>query len=107
MRSLLEQSVLVRAAPETVFALYADVPGWTGWDPDVRAASIDGPFVTGAVGSLTPMKGPRNRIAFVSVVPGRSFGLPPLSLIGVPANACPCAAPTACSRLSSSYEGAA
>ena len=73
MRSFLEQSVLVRAAPEVVFALYADVPGWAGWDPDVRAASIDGPFVTGAVGSLTPMKGPRNRIAFVSVVPGRSF----------------------------------
>jgi hypothetical protein len=60
MQSFLEESVLVRAAPEVVFALYADVSGWAGWDPDVRSASIDGPFVTGAVGSLTPMKGPRN-----------------------------------------------
>ena len=72
MRSF-EESVVVRATPEAIFALYADVAGWPAWDPEVRAASLDGPFAAGSTGSLTPTKGPRARITVVGVAPGRSF----------------------------------
>jgi hypothetical protein len=68
-----EQSVLVNAAPERVFALYADVPNWNRWDPDTKASSISGPFQTGTGGSLTPTKGNTVPMLLTSVVPNHSF----------------------------------
>lgn len=38
----------VQAPPERIFGLIADVASWPRWNPDVRAASIDGPFVHGS-----------------------------------------------------------
>lgn len=70
---LIEEKIEIFAEPETVFALYADVPGWPDWDPDTKAASIDGPFVTGATGRLTPTKGFTVPMRFVSVVRNRAF----------------------------------
>ena len=68
-----EHSVLVNAAPERLFALYADVPNWNRWDPDTKASSISGPFQAGARGSLTPTKGNTVPMLLTSVVPNRSF----------------------------------
>jgi len=68
-----EHSVLVNAAPERLFALYADVPNWHRWDPDTKASSIQGPFQTGTTGSLTPTKGNTVPMLLMSVVPNRSF----------------------------------
>jgi uncharacterized protein YndB with AHSA1/START domain len=68
-----EHSILVNAAPERVFALYADVPNWNRWDPDTKASSISGPFKTGTSGSLTPTKGNTVPMLITSVVPNRSF----------------------------------
>jgi hypothetical protein len=54
----IEHRIHVAAPPKRIFALYADVangPLW--WDPDTKAASIEGLFQTGAVGRLTPTRG--------------------------------------------------
>jgi hypothetical protein len=69
----IEHSILVNAAPEVLFTLYADVPNWNRWDPDTKASSIQGPFQTGTTGSLTPTKGNTVPIVLTSVVPNHSF----------------------------------
>lgn len=71
--SVFEGIVTVAATPSQVFALWADSPGWAAWDPDVKAASIDGPFVAGATGTITPVQGPTMRIRVTRVVPDRAF----------------------------------
>lgn len=37
----------VPAPPERVFTLISDIAAWPTWNPDVRAASIEGPLVAG------------------------------------------------------------
>ena len=64
---------MVRATPARVFALYADSAGWPRWDPDLRSASLVGPFAPGSVGSITPKKGPPTRIRLTRVVADRAF----------------------------------
>ncbi|MCU0626938.1 MAG: SRPBCC family protein [Gemmatimonadaceae bacterium] len=68
-----EGTITVRATPAQVFALWADSAGWPRWDPDVKAARIDGPFVAGATGSITPQQGPTLRIRVTRVLPDRAF----------------------------------
>jgi uncharacterized protein YndB with AHSA1/START domain len=43
-----EATVHVSAAPEQVWKLLADVPGWPDWNPEIKEASIDGPLASGA-----------------------------------------------------------
>lgn len=68
-----EEKVLINAPAEKVFALYAGVSSWPAWDPDVKFASIDGAFASGATGTLHPSKGPKANISFTEVVLNRSF----------------------------------
>lgn len=68
-----EEQILVSAPAEKIFALYSNVSGWSSWDPDVKASSIEGSFVTGANGTLEPSKGPKAKNTFTEVVPNRSF----------------------------------
>lgn len=66
-------TIIVRATPARLFALYADSAGWARWDPDIRAASLDGPFAVGSRGSITPRQGPPTTIRLTRVVPDRAF----------------------------------
>jgi uncharacterized protein YndB with AHSA1/START domain len=66
-------SVLVQATPAAVFACWADAAGWATWDPDVKAASMDGPFATGTTGRIAPREGPTMAIRLSRVEPGRAF----------------------------------
>jgi hypothetical protein len=68
-----EEQILISAPVEKIFSLYANVSGWSSWDPDVKTSSIEGAFVSGANGTLEPTKGPKAKITFVEVVPNRSF----------------------------------
>ncbi|MCA2997643.1 MAG: SRPBCC family protein [Rhodocyclaceae bacterium] len=68
-----EQQILISAPVEKIFALYANVAGWSCWDPDVKSSSINGAFASGANGTLEPTKGPKAKIAFIEVIPYRSF----------------------------------
>jgi hypothetical protein len=68
-----EGTVIVRCRPEDVFALYANAPSWAEWDPDIKAATRDGPFAAGSVGTITPRQGPIMKIYVTQVDPNRSF----------------------------------
>ncbi len=67
-----ESSTTINAPAGTVFALYANVAGWPTWDPDLKAASLAGPFISGAVGEVTPHSGPKSALHFVEVIQGKS-----------------------------------
>jgi Polyketide cyclase / dehydrase and lipid transport len=73
------------AAPEHVFALWADVEGWPAWDASLLATTLDGPFAAGTAGTLHP-EGMPEPIAFVitAVEDGAGFAdetrLGPLAL---------------------------
>lgn len=69
----IEHSIVVRATPARLFAIYADVSNWNRWDPDTKASHIDGPFRAGTRGSLTPARGNRVAMSLTSVMPDRSF----------------------------------
>jgi len=62
------------AAPEAVFALWADVEGWPAWDASLIATTLDGPFAAGSAGTLHP-QGMPEPIAFelTAVEPGVGF----------------------------------
>ena len=60
-----EASTNISAPTTTVFALYANVAGWPVWDPDLKAASLAGPFGSGAVGEVSPRSGPKSALRFV------------------------------------------
>lgn len=67
-----EASTTINAPAKAVFALYANVAGWPTWDPDLKAASLAGPFVSGAVGEVSPHSGPKSALRFVEVIQGKS-----------------------------------
>jgi uncharacterized protein YndB with AHSA1/START domain len=67
-----EASTTIHAPAATVFALYANVAGWPSWDPDLKASSLQGAFVSGAVGEVKPHSGPKSELRFVEVVQGKS-----------------------------------
>ena len=68
-----EEQIVIAASPEKVFALYENVADWASWDSDVKAATIEGSFSSGASGSLHPSSGHKVRIKFTEVMPNRSF----------------------------------
>lgn len=68
-----EHSIVVNAPPQRLFAIYADVANWHRWDPDTKAAHLNGPFQVGASGSLTPAKGNTVPMVITSIEPDRSF----------------------------------
>jgi uncharacterized protein YndB with AHSA1/START domain len=67
-----EASTTINAPMATVFALYADVGNWPQWDPDLKASSLKGAFVSGAVGEIKPHSGPKSELKFVEVIAGKS-----------------------------------
>ncbi len=67
-----EASTTIAAPIATVFALYADVAGWPSWDPDLKVASLQGRFASGAVGEVVPHGGPKSTLRFVEVIQGKS-----------------------------------
>jgi len=68
-----QEEIIIQSTPNKVFSLYRDVRNWPSWDPDVKASTIEGEFTTGAVGSLTPSKGPKSKIYFRSIEENESF----------------------------------
>jgi hypothetical protein len=65
--------VRTKASPEQVWALWTDVATWSRWDRDVEASQLDGPFVLGTRGVLTPRGGPKTRFVLTSVEPHVGF----------------------------------
>lgn len=62
------------AAPEAVFALWADVENWPAWDASLIAATLEGPFAAGTTGTLHPQGLPEPiAFALTAVEPGAGF----------------------------------
>jgi uncharacterized protein YndB with AHSA1/START domain len=68
-----EASTQINAPSAAVFSLYANVAGWPNWDPDVKTATLDRSFVSGARGVIVPHGGPKSEIIFVEVVKNKKF----------------------------------
>lgn len=69
----IRRNVTVAATPATIFRIYRDVSNWHTWDPDTKSASLDGPFIAGACGRLTPTKGRTVPMRLTEVAPDRCF----------------------------------
>jgi hypothetical protein len=50
-----EHSVETSAAPEAIWRLWADVPGWPGWNGDIERIELDGPFAAGSRIVMIPL----------------------------------------------------
>lgn len=68
-----EEKIIINATADKLFSIYANVSGWSSWDPDVKSSSINGNFSTGATGMIQPSNGPKAKITFTEVVSNRSF----------------------------------
>lgn len=68
-----EHRITVAAPAERVYAIYVDVSMWHTWDPDTKSASLNGPFIAGSRGTLTPTKGRTVPMLLIEAVANRSF----------------------------------
>ena len=68
-----EHRITIAASAQRIFGIYEDVKNWPAWDPDTKAATLDGPFRVGSRGRLTPSKGNTVPMVFTEVKPGRCF----------------------------------
>ena len=50
-----EHSIETSAAPEAIWRLWADVPGWSAWNSDIEAIELVGPFAAGSRIVMTPI----------------------------------------------------
>lgn len=49
-----ECSIETKASPETIWALFSDVPGWVKWIAGLDRVEINGPFEAGTTFVMTP-----------------------------------------------------
>lgn len=49
-----EHHIETTAAPDAIWALFADVPGWQGWNAGIEHIELDGPFATGTWMTMKP-----------------------------------------------------
>jgi Polyketide cyclase / dehydrase and lipid transport len=68
-----EHRITVRATPAAMFRIYEDVANWHTWDPDTKAAALDGPLRVGATGKLTSTKGRAVPMRITDVVKDSRF----------------------------------
>lgn len=68
-----EATTQIKAPRARVFSKYSNVSAWPTWDPDVKAASLTGDFVSGAKGVIVPHGGPKSEIVFIEVVADKKF----------------------------------
>ena len=53
----IEHSGETTAPAEAIWSLWADVPGWREWNPDIERVEITGPFAGGTTFTMTPIGG--------------------------------------------------
>jgi hypothetical protein len=49
-----EHSIEATGSPEAVWRVWADVPSWGEWNPDIERIELDGPFAAGGTITMTP-----------------------------------------------------
>ncbi|MCK9874626.1 SRPBCC family protein [Frankia sp. Ag45/Mut15] len=68
-----EHSATVEVSAEAVWKLYTNPESWGTWDSGIVGLTLDGPFVPGTTGKLTPKGQDPVTITLVEVVENRSF----------------------------------
>lgn len=58
---------------DAVWELWTDPATWSGWDEGLERAELEGPFVEGACGVITPLKGRRAAFTVEAVDMGQSY----------------------------------
>jgi hypothetical protein len=49
-----EHAIETTASPEAIWRVWADVPRWGEWNPDIERIEISGPFEAGSTITMTP-----------------------------------------------------
>src|SRR5439155_18946741 len=49
-----EHSIEAAGSPEAIWRVWADVPSWGEWNPDIERIELDGPFAAGSTITMTP-----------------------------------------------------
>ncbi|MGW4945597.1 SRPBCC family protein [Actinoplanes sp. NPDC004185] len=73
MKTIATAQLTSDVRPQAFFARWADMATWPEWNTDTEWVRLDGPFRTGATGTLKPKGGPATRFVVTSLVPGREF----------------------------------
>jgi hypothetical protein len=50
-----EHTIETSAAPEAIWRLWADIPGWPAWNGDIGHIELHGPFAAGSRFVMTPV----------------------------------------------------
>ena len=61
------------ASPAQIWAIWTDVEHWSVWDTELSDARLEGAFVLGAVGKLTPKTGRVSPFVISQLSPGKSY----------------------------------
>lgn len=68
-----EHSIETAASPETIWAAFADVRGWTRWNAGIERIEFEGPFVVGAAMTMQPPGQEPIRSTLIEVRPNEGF----------------------------------
>ncbi len=68
-----DHSIQTAAAPERIWALFRDVPGWKRWNAGIEQIDLEGPFATGTWFSMTPPGQEALRTKLIDVRDGEHF----------------------------------
>src|SRR3954462_6204143 len=68
-----EHSIQTSAAPERIWAIFKDVPGWKAWNAGIEQIELEGPFATGTWFSMTPPGQDALRTKLIDVREGQHF----------------------------------
>lgn len=65
--------ILTPATPATVWQLFADVDGWSGWNAGIESIALHGPFADGTAFTMKPPGEDAMTSRLANVVDGCSF----------------------------------
>jgi len=68
-----EHDIQTSAAPERLWAIFQDVPGWKRWNAGIEQIELEGPFATGTWFSMTPPGQEVLRSQLIDVRDGEHF----------------------------------
>ncbi len=66
-------TIAVNNTPYKVWQTLTDVTNWHVWDTELVDAMLEGEFVVGTKGELTPKKGPKLKFYISEILPQQSY----------------------------------
>lgn len=100
-----EASRETHATPEAVWHVWSDVDNWPTWNPDMKAAHLNGPLQLGTTGMIDTRSGGKHDVVVSAYEPGRVFELESTAMPGTRMAIRATVTPTASgSRITQGYE---